>query len=407
MERKLYNQDEEKLFKYIDDNKEELFTQLSELVKIDTQNFRTHGKENDGQDYLEKICKEIGLTVDRFTPDSIEGLTECVDFKEGRGTDKRENLVASYNEEGAEKTIMLAAHMDTESVGDLEKWEDSPFSGLIKDGKIYGRGAGDDKSGLAVAWFLIKAISELGIKTKKNILIGSYIDEEGGGGNGALGMAVKYPCDCCVNLDSAGFETQALGGGCFTFTIKSTKNDKAIASVFDVFEGVNLVVNKLSELDGCGKTKIRLSNAQAGAGGVKEGSINIAIYTDMTKEETQKKFDDICAELKPQFDRLNLATDGFILTTRFFIYGEADKDSKEVEILSELIKETTGQYPDTTGTCLSDLSLMLKYGSKNSFNYGLPRGSADGGGAHQPNEHIYCDNLVELTKTIALLIMRM
>ena len=61
MERKLYNEAEEKIFKYIDDNKDEMFRQLSELVKIDTQNFRSHGKENDGQDYLEKICKEIGI----------------------------------------------------------------------------------------------------------------------------------------------------------------------------------------------------------------------------------------------------------------------------------------------------------------------------------------------------------
>lgn len=407
MERKLYNETEEKIIKYIEENKEELFYQLSELVKIDTQNFRTHGNENAGQDYLEKICKDLGLFVDRFTPDSVEGLTENVDFKEGRGTENREDLVAVFEGENTNESIMLAAHMDTETVGDLSKWEDSPFSGLIKDGKIYGRGSGDDKFGLAVAWYLIKAFKECGIKPKKNIYIGSYIDEEGGGGNGALGLALKYPCDCVINLDSSGFETEALGGGCFSLKLKSTKNDKAIASVFDVFEGVKLVVDELNKLNEREKTTIRLSSAQAGEGGVKEGTVSIAIYTNMTKEETQEVFADICNSLKPKFDELNLATDGFELITRFFIYGKTDKDSKEAKILSELIKEETGSYPDAKGTCLSDLSLILRYGSKNSFNFGMVRGSSSGGGAHQPNEHIDCDELVKLAKIVALVLLRM
>ena len=397
---------ENKIISYIDENKEVLFEQLSNLVKIDTQNFYSDGKENDGQDYFEKICQELGLKTDRFAPDSVEGLTENEDYNHGRNTDKRENLVAIYEGKNKKGGIMLAAHMDTEAVGDLSKWSDSPFSGLIKDDKIYGRGSGDDKFGLAVAWFLIKAFKECGFAPERNILIGSYIDEEGGGGNGALGLALKYPCDCVLNLDASRFETEALGGGCFSLKIKSTKNDIGIASVFDVFGGVKLVVEKLEELNKREKTTIRLANAQAGAGGIKEGTINIAIYTNMTKEETQGELDKICRDLAPRFGELNLATDGFELTTRFFIYGETDSGSKEAKILSELIKEETGKYPDTTGTCLSDLSLILKYGCKNSFNYGLMRGSNGEGGAHQPNEHIFCDDLLRFTKTVAKIILR-
>ena len=51
---------EEKVLKYIDDNRDELFHQLSELVKIDTQNFyKNGGNENDGQDYLAKILSNV------------------------------------------------------------------------------------------------------------------------------------------------------------------------------------------------------------------------------------------------------------------------------------------------------------------------------------------------------------
>ena len=180
----------------------------------------------------------------------------------------------------------------------------------------------------------------------------------------------------------------------------------AVASVFDVFRGVNLVVEKLEELSNRPKTHIRLSNVQAGMGGVKEGVVNLAIYTDMTKEVCQEELDNICNELKGEFEKLDLATEGFKLTTRFFIYGETSADSKEAEILAEILKEETGEYPDTNGKNLSDLSLIMAYGCKNSFNYGVPRGSKEGGGAHQPNEHAVLDELVRLAENVALVIMR-
>ena len=67
------------LLSYLEEHKETLFKTLSALVKIDTQNFSTHGKENDGQELLEELCLSLGLTVDRFTPDSVPGLTYSPD----------------------------------------------------------------------------------------------------------------------------------------------------------------------------------------------------------------------------------------------------------------------------------------------------------------------------------------
>lgn len=404
---KLLNETEERIIKYIDENQDELYRQLSNLVKIDTVNYRTYGNENQGQEYLKKICKEAGLRVDRFTPLSIPGIAENEDFKPGRDADKRENLVAILDGKDTSKNVLLAAHMDTEKLGDTNEWEDDPLSGTIKDGKIFGRGVGDDKSGIATAWFILKAFRDLGIVPKKNLLLGSYCDEEGGGGNGALALALKYPCDLCMNLDSSGLEIEARGGGCFNITIKSVKDEGgAIASVFDIFEGVKAIVKKLEELNGP-KTSVRLSHAQAGMGGLKSGTINFAIYTDMTKEQCLAKLDNILAELKEDFERLELVTDGFVLTTRFFIYGETDKNSKEVKILHGLMCEEEGKDVALDGKCLSDLSLLMAYCSKNAFNFGVPVGSAGGGGPHLPNEHVACEDLLKYAKKLALLLLRM
>lgn len=398
---------EEKVLKYIDDNCDEMFCQLSELVKIDTQNFRTHGNENDGQEYLAKICKEQGFFVDVYTPDSVPGLVESDEFNPGRGTDKRNNLVAVLKGEDDKNGIMLAAHMDTVSVGDLSQWIDPPFSGLIKDGKIYGRGVGDDKSGIAITWFIMKALKECGITPKKNILLGSYVDEEGGGGNGALGLSMKYPCDCYINLDSKGFEKQALGGGCFNIQLRTTKNDKSIASIFDVYKGVDAIVKELEILHQEPNLTVRLSQVLCGEGGEKKAKINIAIYTNRTKEETHKQLADIFEKVKPVLAEQNLASDGFVATTKFFRYGETDKNSKEARILADALEEITGIRPESNGSCLSDLSVFMHFGNMNSFNYGIPRGDDSGGGAHQPNEFVRCEELKNCAKAMALMFLRL
>ncbi len=54
---------------------------------------------------------------------------------------------------------------------------------------------------------------------------------------------------------------------------------------------------------------------------------------------------------------------------------------------------------------VGDLSVFLKYDSKNSFSYGIPCGSKEGGGAHQLNEHIRCDILLDCAKILAIFLM--
>lgn len=209
----LHSDEERRLLSYIDEHREELFSVLSALVRTDTQNFRTHGNENAGQDVLESYCRALGLKTDRFAPDSVPGVTAAPDYMSGRGTDARENLVATYTVAGATRSVMLAAHMDTVPIGSPDAWEGDPLSGEVRGGKLYGRGSGDDKFGLAAAYYLIKAFRDTGISPNSNLLLGSYVDEEGGGGGGALALAVKHPVDCLLNLDASGFECEALGGG--------------------------------------------------------------------------------------------------------------------------------------------------------------------------------------------------
>ena len=82
-------------------------------------------------------------------------------------------------------SLLLIAHTDTVPVGDLSSWERPPFSGEIKDDRLYGRGAVDCKGGIALSLYVLKILKDMG-KLDLAKFIG--VADEESGANSDLGL---------------------------------------------------------------------------------------------------------------------------------------------------------------------------------------------------------------------------
>ena len=407
----------------IEERKEELFDLLSGLIKINSENLFDGGKEEECARYIHKLCTELGLESDIYSPMDIEGFSEHPDYMPGKNLENRYNVVARMPGEEDRDELMIMSHIDTVPVGDLNNWNFDPFAGIIEDGKILGRGACDDKYGIATALFILKLLKENGFKPKANLLFAGYCDEEFGGSHGALAAVLKYPCERIVNMDCKEDQIWHCGsGGAEVKYFYHTKNlvdsaeaaARAIPIILDTIKEFSekrrceLEENRFYKGTIIPDTSLRYMGIRAGNNGMDlgRGEIYFVFYTDKTKEEIDAEFDALHKKISAKLEPIGIIGDGFKYNTRFFHYVYTEPDSEDIRLMLEAAKDVGGTVPDVCGSCLSDLSVISKYGNSKAFAYGSGRNFGDIGGAHQPNEFIECDKLVEFTKTIGAYILK-
>ncbi len=415
--------DAKKLCGLIEERKQELFDILINLININSENLPDTGNEKECAEYIHKLCEGMGLSSDIYSPLSLEGFAEHPDYFRGKDLGNRYNVVAKYLGEENTDELMLMAHIDTVRAGNLANWETNPFEGIIRDGKIIGRGACDDKYGLATILFIMKLLRENGFVPKKNLLLGAYCDEEYGGSHGAMAAVMKYPCPKIVSMDGREGQIWHCGSGGgelkYIFRTKETvdsakKIADAIPIVMEVVEQFaarrkkELSENRFYAGTIIPETALRYMGIRAGYGGsdLGAGEVHFVFYTDKTREEIYKELSEFDAILKEKLEPLGIIGEGFEPATRFFHYIFSEPDSEDIKVMLESCREATGNEPIVCGACLSDMSVISKYGSSNAFAFGAGRDFSKKGGAHQPNEYIECEKLVEYTKSIATYVLK-
>jgi acetylornithine deacetylase len=165
----------------------------------------TRGAEGPCQDMIGDLLHARGYEVDDWHIDQN-------DLKDLRGygpveTDfsRARTVVGTYRpSSNAGKSLILQGHCDVVPAGPLDMWETPPFSPVIKDGKMYGRGACDMKSGTIGALYALDAIEAAGLKPTARIHFQSVIEEESTGLGALSTLQRGYRADACFIPEPTG-----------------------------------------------------------------------------------------------------------------------------------------------------------------------------------------------------------
>jgi acetylornithine deacetylase len=186
----------------------ELLEFLSKLVQIPSESCPPGGNELECQKFVEQAFQSAGAVVDVFTPDQVPGLRQHSAFfpvvdGQPRQFYNRPDVVGRFRGTGDGRSLLFSTHIDTVSSGDPSVWKEAgPFSGTVKEGKLYGRGSWDTKWGIAASLFAIRCVRELGETLRGDVIIESVVDEEFGGSHGALAARLRgYNADIAINSE--------------------------------------------------------------------------------------------------------------------------------------------------------------------------------------------------------------
>ena len=196
---------------------------LQRLIRFNTVN--PPGNEQAAQEFLRDTLAAAGFDCELLT-----------------AVDGRPNLIARLRGSGDGPTLSLCGHVDT-VLADPADWSVDPWSGELRDGCVWGRGALDMKSQVAAEVAAAASLAEEGWRPAGELLVIITADEEAGAEFGAQWLCSEHPdkvrCDFMVN-EGAGeilhFDGRRVYGVCvaekgvFRFTL-TTHGEAGHASI--------------------------------------------------------------------------------------------------------------------------------------------------------------------------------
>jgi acetylornithine deacetylase len=135
------------------------------------------------QAFLAARLRGLGFETDLFEPDpvALARYRGKPGFQEGRRFEGRPNLAARLRGSGDGRSVMLACHIDVVGVDASERWTVDPFGGELRDGRVWGRGSADMKGGAACMVAALETLLELELGPGGDVIWASVVDEETGG----------------------------------------------------------------------------------------------------------------------------------------------------------------------------------------------------------------------------------
>lgn len=202
----------------LEDSTDALVDEVVELVQIPSVGGTA--AEHEIQADMADRLRRRGLDVDHWRID-LDALREHPDFP-GMEVERTEGwgVVGRLAGSGDGPTLLLDGHVDVVPTGDADAWDVDPFAGVVRDGRITGRGSCDMKAGLLAAVHAVDAVRRAGITLRGDVLVAPVQGEEDGGlGTFAL-LQRGWTADACVIPEPTELDVIPANAGALTFRLR-------------------------------------------------------------------------------------------------------------------------------------------------------------------------------------------
>ena len=154
---------------------------LTELVSAPT----LLGHEAAGQEVMRRAYLALGLEPFDVPLDAAALERHPAGAPHSWSVDGKANVLADWTGSGDGRSLILNGHIDVVSPEPAALWTGDPFTARVDGDWMYGRGAGDMKSGLAAMVGAVRGLQRLGLAPRGRVQLQSVVEEECTG-NGAL-----------------------------------------------------------------------------------------------------------------------------------------------------------------------------------------------------------------------------
>ena len=407
----------QKIIDKVDASRDHAIKFLRDMVAIPS----VTGDEAAIQKHMSGYLMNVGLDVDMWETD-WEELKKHPGYRPvDRGYEGRPNIVATLKGTGGGRSLLLNGHTDVIPVGNGEGWSDNPWSAKIENGRIYGRGSCDMKSGVASHVLAVQYLKELGLTPKGDVMINIVIDEEVSG-HGTLDTVIRgYKADAGISGETSDLGVQPACIGRIWFQIEVEGKPAGIQQRYmgiSAIELGNKIVKAVQELEDHRVATVThplypsaidslpciIGSFQAGnypsafpASAVLKGSIGTVPGEDHegVKQSLVKKIAEVAAQDPWMKDHPPVV--------RFVGYdaeaSEIPVDHPIVDIVSKTYTEVTGKQPIVSGRQgAADTRFLNKYADTPTVIFG-PGSTAI---MHANDEYVSIDDYLAAIKVMAL-----
>ncbi len=414
----------------IDDRRDDMVEFLADLVSRKS----TPGNERVGQELMIERFEGMGLEPDVWDAD-VDALRDHPGFFETTpyleyGYEDRPNVAAVREGSGDGRSLALSGHIDVVPVGDEDDWEYDPWDPTIEDGRMYGRGTNDMKSGIAAIVGAAEALDDVGVELDGDFVLQTTIEEEAGGVGGVLSALERgYQPDGAIVTEPSGVPTIGVASaGVMYFRVTVEGRAAHTATKFlgrDAVGPALKIYEALEELDRARKERISFEPAVDQFPEAEGNVTNLAISSFQAGEWTStvppeavmewrigwppgETTEEVKAEVLETIDEV-VENDEWLSAhppeIEWFGWHtdphELDRESEIVEIAAGHAEEITGGERGWRGGLGgNDERFYNRY-----YDIPCPSVGARGANSHGADEWVELDSLVDVAQTLALTAM--